>query len=550
MNLNDYQVRRLEQFAFDESCARHLVYYYAVQRDHERLTALRPRIAEADTAGLLACDLLATEDDPDGGLSLFARVAEHDDPWLHHTLAKSLLSRGNLKDVLRLVHERLKQAPGDTNILNLTIQWLIAQGQYKLAVDVAERSLHLASPQDDVDIYREFARRGQALPHELYLEVWPKPFTLTYYLPVYNVERYIRLAIEGLCALSHPLHEILVVNDGTPDRSMDIAREYPVRIVEHDGNRGLAAARNTAFRNAVTQFVGAIDTDAYPDPDLARNYLLEFENTLVPMAGAGGRLIEANQVDPPDRWRTKYLPQHQGRKRLCTPQGLYGSNTLFVRETILKVGGYDEQYRTNGEDVSICHALRTAGYGFFYTPNAVAYHARTDTVASVLKTCWAWAEPGKRQAGYYDDPVVLINSFNDLIPAMQSYLRVDLQADDPELGYLDVLCLFYVTFLDMNAAVRKGTLPAGEARYVEDALLGALAKAEERLVPGLHARALEDIAPLLHEPGGDISEDLKQRVAPIAAKAVEIYEIIPKDFYERMMEASKSEKITTKTQSH
>jgi glycosyltransferase involved in cell wall biosynthesis len=529
MNLGEYQEQRLQKFAFEEGCARHLVYFYGVLRDRDRLKTLRPRISDDDAPGILAYDLLATEDDPDGGLSLFSRVAEQDDPWFYHTLAKALLSHGRFKDVLRLSQERAKRVPGDPNVLNLLTQWLIAQGQGKIAAEVANRSLAFVDLQHDVEIYRELGKLGKPLPHDIYIETWPKASTLTYYLPVYNVERYIRLAIEGLCALSHPLHEILVVNDGTPDASMDIAREYPVRIVEHEVNRGLAAARNTAFRYSTTQFVGAIDTDAYPDPDLARNLLLEFENTLPAVAGAGGRLIEVNHTEPADRWRAKYLPQQQGPKRLCTPPGLYGSNTLFVREAILRVGGYDEQYRTNGEDVSLCHALRGAGYGFFYTPNAVAYHARVDSVASVLKTCYGWAEPGKRQAGYYDDPVLLVNSFADLLGAMKGYLGVDQHADDPELGYLDVLCFFFVSFLDMNAAVRKGSMPAGEARYVEDALLDALD-------PDLAPRIRRDVAPLLHEPGGDIPEALKQRVETLVSKAKEALAAISTDFREKILQ--------------
>jgi hypothetical protein len=112
---------------------------------------------------------------------------------------------------------------------------------------------------------------------------------------------------------------------------------------------------------------------------------------------------------------------------------------------------------------------------------------------------------------------------------MKGYLGVDQHADDPELGYLDVLCFFFVSFLDMNAAVRKGSMPAGEARYVEDALLDALD-------PDLAPRIRRDVAPLLHEPGGDIPEALKQRVETLVSKAKEALAAISTDFREKILQ--------------
>lgn len=90
---------------------------------------------------------------------------------------------------------------------------------------------------------------------------------LTIIIPVYNVEAYIRRCLNSVCKLSSLVgeYEILVVNDGTPDQSMDIVEEYTyrypyIRIINQE-NRGLGAARNVALYEAQGEYVYFLDSD-------------------------------------------------------------------------------------------------------------------------------------------------------------------------------------------------------------------------------------------------------------------------------------------------
>lgn len=93
---------------------------------------------------------------------------------------------------------------------------------------------------------------------------------VTIAIPIYNVEKYVERSI--LSALNQTFqkpYEILIVNDYTPDGSMDIVRKLQkehkrgdiIRIFEHKENRGLAAARNTAINNARGEFIYFMDSD-------------------------------------------------------------------------------------------------------------------------------------------------------------------------------------------------------------------------------------------------------------------------------------------------
>lgn len=105
-------------------------------------------------------------------------------------------------------------------------------------------------------------------------------------IPVYNVEKYIRKCLESLFhqTIDHSLVECIIVNDCTPDRSMDIVREVvdnyrndggqmAITVLNHDENRGLSATRNTGMRRAIGEFVLFVDSDDYLFPDSLKTLL-------------------------------------------------------------------------------------------------------------------------------------------------------------------------------------------------------------------------------------------------------------------------------------
>jgi radical SAM superfamily enzyme YgiQ (UPF0313 family)/glycosyltransferase involved in cell wall biosynthesis len=224
--------------------------------------------------------------------------------------------------------------------------------------------------------------------------------TVTFYVPCYNVEKYICQAIEGILAQSYRADEILVIDDGCTDRTMELAAAYPVRLVRHKENRGLAAARNTALENASGEFIASVDTDAVPDTFWLERILLAFNDDAI--AGVGGMLIEANAVTVVDRWRQVRMPQHYGqqvRDKVC----LFGSNAVFRTAALKAVGGYHESLRTNAEDVYISKTLMAQDFRTRYIPGAVCRHLRTDTLLSAVTTCHNWRKPYFEAKGAFQD---------------------------------------------------------------------------------------------------------------------------------------------------
>ena len=85
-------------------------------------------------------------------------------------------------------------------------------------------------------------------------------------IPVYNGERYLAEALDSVMAQDYPDLEVVVIDDGSTDRSGDIARSYasgqPHRLRCHrQENAGLSAAQNAGVRESSGEFIAFLDCD-------------------------------------------------------------------------------------------------------------------------------------------------------------------------------------------------------------------------------------------------------------------------------------------------
>lgn len=89
-------------------------------------------------------------------------------------------------------------------------------------------------------------------------------------IPVFNQAQYLEDSLESAYNQTLPAHEIIVINDGSTDNSLEIAERYmfkdfpgiesPVRVINQT-NKGLASARNTGIMNATGDYILPLDAD-------------------------------------------------------------------------------------------------------------------------------------------------------------------------------------------------------------------------------------------------------------------------------------------------
>lgn len=96
-------------------------------------------------------------------------------------------------------------------------------------------------------------------------------------VPVYNVEKYIGKCLESIKNQTYKDYEVIVVNDGSTDKSMEIAKEYNVKVIEQK-NQGLSSARNTGVKNSTGKYIMFLDSDDYIDNNLLKELNKSLDN--------------------------------------------------------------------------------------------------------------------------------------------------------------------------------------------------------------------------------------------------------------------------------
>jgi GT2 family glycosyltransferase len=210
---------------------------------------------------------------------------------------------------------------------------------------------------------------------------------VTVAVPCYNGMSYVGHTLESLLVQSRLADEILVIDDGSTDGSAEIIRHYPVRLVQHEQNKGLAAARNTAIAAVTGDILAFVDVDAFADPDWLKVLLNGYNDPQV--GGVGGQGVESNIHSLADHWRQAHASQSHGHVPKDV-EFLYGLCMSFRLSALRQVGGFNVTFRTNGEDMDIGLRLNAAGFRLRYLPDAQVYHQRIDDEASLKHTMEAW----------------------------------------------------------------------------------------------------------------------------------------------------------------
>ncbi len=183
-------------------------------------------------------------------------------------------------------------------------------------------------------------------------------------IPAYNAEDFIGEALESVHAQTWPISEIIVVDDGSSDRTAEIAQSLGALVIRQQ-NRGISAARNVGIRAATEPWIAFLDADdiwqpekieyqwaaieLYPDVGLVSCDLTCFRDRS--MEGNLGA-DELGQTDPAEvvdkHVRNKYVPKIQANFLV---NGMnYGPSTMLIRrDLLLSVGLFDEHQLHNEE---------------------------------------------------------------------------------------------------------------------------------------------------------------------------------------------------------
>ena len=164
-------------------------------------------------------------------------------------------------------------------------------------------------------------------------------------MPCFNAEKYLREAVESVLGQTYTNIELIIVDDGSTDNSIDIARSYGDRIIlVRQNNKGPYPARNKGLMISNGKFVAFLDADDYWRADCLEKLQLTLCNSSAVLAYCGWQNVgfEGGGGEP-------YIPPDYelGNKaelflRHAAPWPIHAA--LIRRSALEEVGGFSERY--------------------------------------------------------------------------------------------------------------------------------------------------------------------------------------------------------------
>ena len=88
--------------------------------------------------------------------------------------------------------------------------------------------------------------------------------TISVIIPAYNAQSTIGQCLEGVLQQSYNVSEIIVVDDGSTDNTIEIVEKYKCQLIRSKSNIGVAGARNIGLKHATSQYIYFVDSDCVP----------------------------------------------------------------------------------------------------------------------------------------------------------------------------------------------------------------------------------------------------------------------------------------------
>ncbi|GEN29589.1 hypothetical protein HVA01_32350 [Halovibrio variabilis] len=192
-------------------------------------------------------------------------------------------------------------------------------------------------------------------------------------IPVYNAEKYIHQCIKSVMDQSYKNIEIVTINDGSSDRSLEelLLFKDKIEIIDQK-NFGAPVARNKGLLVSKGKYVKFLDSDDYLEPDVISEQVSIAESHTDNDIIYGDYYIYRNNSKKLIKTDIKYENSTVG----LLLKDILTSTPLHRREHIVDIGGFDERL-PNGQEWNLHVRLAARGYNFIYCSMPV-YTYRVD----------------------------------------------------------------------------------------------------------------------------------------------------------------------------
>ena len=208
--------------------------------------------------------------------------------------------------------------------------------------------------------------------------------TVSILIPCYNSERFIAEAVESALAQTHADVEVVVVDDGSTDGSVDVVRSFGDRIILEAGpNQGACAARNRAFELSSGEYIQYLDADDALIAGKVERQLQILKSHPFDITFCKGFIFDDGK---PERPKKKPISELGDKDPFvyCLSQGLATEGPLIRRTLIERVGGFDTTLK-RAQEWDFHLRLCAAGARLHFLPELLYRHRHDDRPDRITK---------------------------------------------------------------------------------------------------------------------------------------------------------------------
>ena len=214
--------------------------------------------------------------------------------------------------------------------------------------------------------------------------------TVSIIIPNWNGQELLERNLPQVLAVTKEAGEIIVVDDGSTDDSVNILREkFPmIRVLQKKSHEGFASTVNQGVRAASSDIVVLLNTDVEPEKNFLAPLILNFDSPQVFAVGCMDKSVEGGKEILRGRgigfWKRGFLIHSRGEVDKNNTLWVSGGSGAFRKSIWEKLGGLNELYNPfYWEDIDLSYRALKSGYKILFEPKSVVIHEHS---IGIIKT--------------------------------------------------------------------------------------------------------------------------------------------------------------------
>ena len=206
-------------------------------------------------------------------------------------------------------------------------------------------------------------------------------------IPCYNNSKYISAAIDSALNQTYPNKEVIVIDDGSTDGSLDVIKTFSSRIKWRTGfNKGACSARNKGLQIAQGTLIKFLDGDDVLETSSIEAQVRIFNHIKDPDVIVFGKHITVNESSEfiSNSTNLSHYNEHDDQMPLLFEKSPILASALYSYNQLQKINGFDNEV-LKYQDTDLNIRLRMTGFKFFFHDDLVFYHRKHDSQSRISR---------------------------------------------------------------------------------------------------------------------------------------------------------------------